>query len=95
MAFNSNASASRNNNAGANSQNDSWKAQGFLNLYLPSKNGKRSKLGAIALHDSRTSEAEMRAWLEEDPTRVEQILAKLIIEYRSSEPTEGSGFDLS
>lgn len=75
--------------------NDQWKAQGFLNLYLPSKDGKRTKLGAIPLKDSKPNEKAMMAWLNEDPSRVAQILAKLVVEYKSATPTEGSGFDLS
>lgn len=86
----------RNTNTAAASapQNDSWKAQGFLNLYLPSKDGKRTKLGAIPLKQSNQREKSMLAWLNEDPKRVATILAKLEIEYRSAEPNEGSGFDL-
>ncbi len=75
-------------------QNDSWKAQGFLNLYLPTKDGKRTKLGAIPLKESKANEKAMLAWLNEDPTRVATILSKLVIEYKSATPAEGSGFDL-
>jgi hypothetical protein len=74
--------------------NDSWKAQGFLNLYLPSKNGQRKKLGAIPLKESKHSEKHLLAWLNEDPSRVAQILAKLEIEYQSATPADASGFAL-
>jgi hypothetical protein len=92
MAFNSNAARSNTGNAPA--QNDNWKAQGFLNLYLPNKDGKRTKLGAIPLKEGKPNEAKMLAWLKEDPARVQVILSKLEIEFRSSEPTEGSSFNL-
>lgn len=78
----------------ADQSNDSWKAQGFLNLYLPGKNGDRKKLGAIPLKDSKPSEKDLLVWLNEDPTRVDKIMAKLIMEYQSAVPAEGSGFDL-
>ncbi len=86
-----------NTNAGSSNQsnNDSWKAQGFLNLYLPTKDGKRMKLGAIPLKEAKDSEKKLLVWLNEDPSRVEAILGKLVIEYKSAVPTEGSGFDLS
>lgn len=74
--------------------NDSWKAQGFLNLYLPSKNGSRRKLGAIPLKDSKANEKQLRQWLEEDPTRVAKILAALVIEYQSAEVSEQNTFVL-
>jgi hypothetical protein len=90
MAFNQ-SNAQRNDNQ----QNDSWKAQGFLNFYLPSKeNGKRKKLGAIPLKESKASEKHLLAWLNEDPTRVRAILSKLEIEYQSATAADASGFAL-
>ena len=90
MAFNR-GNAVRNDNGPAN---DSWKAQGFLNLYLPSKSGGRRKLGAIPLKEANFHEAKLLTWLNEDPSRAEKILEALEIEYRSAEPTEAAGFDL-
>lgn len=76
-------------------QDDSWKAQGFLNLYLPGKDGVRRKLGAIPLKESKSNEKAMLAWLNEDASRVAMILAKLEIEYKPATPeSEGHGFDL-
>lgn len=74
---------------------DSWKADGFLNFFIPGQNGARKKLGAIPLKDSIKSQADLRAWLEEDPSRVAVILAKLEIQYQSAEAIESNGFDLS
>lgn len=75
--------------------NDNWKAQGFLNFYLPSKNGGRKKLGAIPLRESKGNEKALLAWLNEDPSRVAYILSKLEIEYQSALPADTAGFDLS
>ena len=77
-----------------NTQNDNWKAQGFLNFYLPSKNGQRKKLGAIPLKESKHSEKALLAWLNEDPARAGVILSKLEIEYQSATPADSSGFAL-
>lgn len=76
--------------------NDSWKAQGFLNLYLPSKDAKggRRKLGAIPLKDSKPAEKALMEFLNEDPSRVTAILSKLIIEYQAADGGNNSGFDL-
>lgn len=90
MAFNSGNTAS----ASSTPANDNWKAQGFLNLSLPSQDGGKVKLGAIPLKASNPREKALIEWLTEDPTRVEAILSKLIIEYRSAEPKAGSSFDL-
>jgi len=88
MAFQSNAQPAN------NPSNETWKAQGFLNFYLPAKNGARKKLGAIPLKESRTSDKALLAWLNEDPSRVATILSKLEIEFQSALPADTSGFAL-
>lgn len=93
MAF-ATSSASAQSSTAAAPTNENWKAQGFLNLYLPAKNGQRRKLGAIPLKDSKVNEKQLRAWLEEDPSRVTQILAKLEIEYQSAAANDEHAFDL-
>ena len=59
MAFQS-AAQSNNNTAGTNG-NDNWKAQAFLNLYLPKPGveGGRIKVGAIPLKNARKFDAKM------------------------------------
>lgn len=88
MAFNRQAQQQQNNQA-------EWKAQGFINLYLPTKDGSRVKLGAIPLKDSRNNEKTLLEWLNKDPeANAAKLLAKLEIEFRSAEPKEGSGLAL-
>jgi hypothetical protein len=90
MAFASNAVQS----APSNTSNENWKAQGFLNFYLPSKNGQRRKLGAIPLKETKVNEKQLLAWLNEDPSRVAQILSKLELEYQSAAANDEHAFDL-
>ena len=78
----------------SSTNNENWKAQGFLNLYLPAKNGQRRKLGAIPLKESKANEKQLLAWLNEDPSRVTQILAKLELEYQSAAPNDEHAFAL-
>lgn len=95
MAFNQNAQRnnSRDNSNGGGEQ-QSWKAQGFINIYLPSKDGKRRKLAGIPLKDDKVNEKTLRAWLEESPENVDTLLAKMIVEYQPAAQAEGTGFDL-
>ena len=96
MAFN--PSAQRAVSPAVTGANTDWKAQGFLNLYLPDPSGKKIKLGAIPLKESNVrgiNEKKMLAWLNEDPSRVSVILAKLTIEYRPVDEAESVGFDMS
>lgn len=91
MAF---ATASTANQPSADSSSQNWKAQGFLNFYLPAKNGQRRKLGAIPLKEAKVNEKQLLAWLNEDPSRVTQILAKLELEYQSAAQNDEHAFDL-
>lgn len=88
MAFNTNTAPA------ATPANESWKAQGFINLYLPSKDGKRRKLGAIALKESKSTEKQLLAWLNEDPENVKTLASKLIVEYQSATTADENAFDL-
>ncbi len=92
MAFNSNAS--RNNSSRDDSREEAWKAQGFLNLYLPdAKTGNDRKLGAIPLRESKASEKALLAWLNENPERVAIIMSKLKITYQAVNKND-AGFAL-
>lgn len=74
--------------------NDSWKAQAFLNFYLPRQDGSRAKLGAIGLKMAKPNEKTLIEWLNADPANIQKLVNKLEVEFKSVEPTEGSGFDL-
>lgn len=78
----------------AATSNDNWKAQGFLNFYLPSKDGGRKKLGAIPLKEAKPNEKRLLEWLNEDPAHVQALMNKLEVEYQSAVQSEGSAFDL-
>ena len=95
MAFRTNTAAS---NAGP--ANEGWKAQGFLNFYLPSDTPSgRRKLGVFALKASKATERELLEWLTSDPakteSRVARILSQLIVEFNPAEPAAGTGFKLT
>lgn len=87
MAFNTNSNKGNNQ--------DNWvKASGFVNIYLPTKEGKRRKLAGIPLRENNVNEARLFQYLEENPDRAQTLARKMIIEYQSAEPTDESGFDL-
>ena len=91
MAFNNNAAAA----PASNTANSNWeKAAGFVNLYLPSKDGKRRKLGAIPLRLSKSNEKALVEWLESDEENVGKLATKLIVEYQSAAVSEAHSFDL-
>lgn len=81
-------------NAGTKGNNENWKSQGFINVFLPTKGGGKIKLGFIGLQDKVAREKELREWLEKDPANIGILASKLIIEYNSAQPTEANMFDL-
>lgn len=76
------------------SRNESWKADAFINLYLPTKAGGRRKLGSVPLKGARPSEADLLKWLQEDPTRVSVILSKLELDFQLAGGNDDAAFDL-
>lgn len=72
-----------------------WKSDAFLNLYLPSSDGKgRKKLGAIGLKAGKAAEKKLIEWLKADPTRVQAILGKLQLEFQVAQGDDAPGFAL-
>ena len=62
--FNSNAASSTNQGT-----NDGWKAQAFINLYLPGAEGKNTKLHAIPLKISNPDEKAIYDWAKSGEAR--------------------------
>ena len=71
------------------------RAKGFLNIYLPSKDGKRRKVGAIALRESKLIENQILGFLEADEGNLEKLVVKLIFEYQSVAANESTKLDLA
>ncbi len=78
----------------AASVDTSWKATAFLNIYLPSKDGSKRKLGAIGLKASKDSEAVLIEWLKADPSRASKIASQVIMDFQMAQSSEANGFVL-
>ena len=78
------------NNQQNGQQEEKWKADGFLNLYLPGADGQSKKLGAIALHKRKKGDQQILQALEGQ--NAEKVL-KFILENLSAQyqPADGSG----
>ncbi len=69
-------------------------AVAFLNLYLPSRDGQRVKLGAIPLRSSKEREAALVEALKGNPDLCAAIISKLEIDFQLVTKGEGNHFDL-
>lgn len=90
MAFNITPKSKSTSNA-----NQDWKADGFLNFSLPTRNGESRKLGSISLKLSNEAQAELTQWLLDDPENAQLLSQRLIIKFNSAAPAEGTEFDLA
>lgn len=93
MAFQTNAQAALNNVAsllGASQEkDDSWKSQGFLNLYLPTNGGSRRKIGTIFLKESRATDKQLLDAFKRDPEgTMKKLMSMLELEFNSAEGSE-------
>ena len=71
---------------------EKWeKPAGYLNIYVE-VNGKKIKLGntGLPLKASRGIEKKIIDQLEADPSKIEGLKGKLIVEYRSGTPEDNS-----
>ena len=86
-------SNTRNSNSGNNSAD--WKADAFLNVFLPRRNGTRMKLGFFALKENNVDQSKLIAWIKEDPeNRLHTLLDKLVIEFHEVNQRDESDLDL-
>lgn len=82
-------------NAAAQSNQNSWKADAFINFSVPRKDGTAKKLGAISLKCDRDEEtATLVAWLAEDPNRVQKLMEKMLVDFRLAKQDHKGGLDL-
>ena len=92
--FNPNASAAPAAQAATNTRGNFEPAVGFLNLYLPSKDGQRVKLGAIPLKASKEREKALVDALVANPELTAIIISKLELDFQLVTSGEGTHFDL-
>lgn len=92
MAFQKTAAATASNVssfARPQQRNESWKADAFLNLYLPTKNGRR-KVGYIPLKADRAFDAAIIQRLgtgteEERAEAMQSFLSKVEIDFHTAQ----------
>lgn len=82
-------------NTAAAQTNTDWKANGFINMYLPdAETGKPRKVGAIALKNSNGAEKSLLDFLNADPANITKVMAALTADYRSVDNAKVVGFKL-
>ncbi len=83
-----------NTNTAAAQANDDWKAQAFLNIWLPTKSGGKRKVGAIPLKTSRAGDAQLIDFLSGGEDALRSLVNKLEFDFQLSGGNPDSAFDL-
>ena len=83
-----------NTNTAAAQANDDWKAQAFLNIWLPTKAGGRRKVGAIPLKTNRAGDAQLIEFLSGGEDALRSLVNKLEFDFQLSGGNPDSAFDL-
>lgn len=96
MAFkNSNNVMRFNNSRRTNDRDDSWKADAFLNLYLPKRDGSKAKLISVPLKLDRVNDAELIEFLSAHEDNAQKLISKRVIaDFRLADGSNSSGLDL-
>lgn len=69
-------------NKSTNTSNDtSWKARGFLNLWAVNTLGKLSKLGKVSLRQVNKSENQLAEFIEAKTENLAKVIAKMTFEF--------------
>lgn len=93
MAFQTNTQSALNNVAAlvglTQEKDDSWKSQGFLNLYIPTKSGSRRKVGTIFLKESRATDKQLLDAFKRDPeATMKKLMSVMELEFNTAEGSE-------
>ncbi len=83
-----------NTNTAAAQANDDWKAQAFLNIWLPTKSGGKRKVGAIPLKTSRAGDAQLIDFLSGGEDALRSLANKLEFDFQLSGGNPENAFDL-
>jgi len=98
MAFQQPANNVRYFNSAANQGgNQNWRADAFVNIYLPRRDGSRAKLGSISLKASRATDAQVIEHLQNAPdlaTALEQLKGRLEIDFNMADGSDSAALDL-
>lgn len=94
MGYNKDQNASGSNGSNGSDATPKKKALGYINIYLPTRNGEQRKVGAIALFNDDPRHVELNNFLEASVENQQKFSDKLIIGYNSTTPVAGSEFDL-
>lgn len=99
MAFNAQRSIGS-NRGNPNSNDDSWKADRFINIRLKAKDGTAPKIATAFLKLSNKRHNSLIEYLDaggDEELRAKRlaiVLKNLVIDYQSSEPKDVAAFDL-
>ncbi|WP_289101007.1 hypothetical protein [uncultured Marinobacter sp.] len=78
-----------------NAQNDQWKSDAFINLYVPTRQGGRRKLGSVGLKLSKPMEKQILDFLADSGEEgLAQLKERLVLDFQRADGQNGDELDL-
>lgn len=76
-------------------QNDRWKADAFVNVYLPTRDGSRVKLGAFSLSADKPTHKQLLDFLVDGGDEaLDQLRTRLVMDFKRADGHNGAELDL-
>lgn len=82
-----------NNTATSSSSKESWRADRFLNISVPTKDGGQKQIGGLALKMSDPNHKVLIEWLDQNPDNLRKLVNKMLFSYNDATP-KSAEFDL-
>lgn len=77
-----------------NSTKETWRADRFLNISVPTKDGGQKQIGGLALKLSDANHKVLIEWLDKDPeNNLRKLVNKMLFTYNDANP-KSAEFDL-
>lgn len=79
---------------GPRQDDGSWKSDAFLNVYIPTKDGSRAKVGAIGLKLSKPIEKQLIEYITTNPDEnLQKLVSKLEFDFNTTEASNSREVD--
>lgn len=76
-------------------QNDKWKSDAFINLYLPTESGERRKIGSIGLKLSKPLEKQLLDYLADNGEEgLANLKEKIELDFKRADGQNGAALAL-
>jgi hypothetical protein len=76
-------------------KNEGWKSDAFLNLYIPTRQGGRRKIGSVGLKLNKPMDKQLLDYLADAGDEgLESLKSRLVLDFQRADGNNGDELDL-